>query len=741
MNKKKGILSIIVTIAVMALAAFIVFVGFGEKHAGSAKNIKLGLDLQGGVSITYEVEDKDFSESDFNDTKTKLEKRVQKFSTEAEAVKEGDNRITVSIPGESNADKVLTELGKPGSLYFATSEDDEDSIADTDETTTVLDPKTGEEKKFKIWLSGSDVKNATSATTSDKDSGKTDYVVDLTFTEEGKAKFGEVTSAHIGDSLYIIYDDEVISYPTVQAALTDGQAQITGQKSLNEAENLASNIRIGGLKLTLNEVSHKVVGAKLGQDALQKSLIAGAIGLVLVILFMCLVYRIPGIISGIALLIYTLFISLTLNAFDLTLTLSGIAGIILSIGMAVDANVIIYARIREEIAKGRSVETSIKAGFKKALSAIVDGNITTIIAALVLMWKGSGTVQGFAMTLAIGIVLSMFTALVVSRILVYAFYALGAKKPGLYGKERERKAFDFVGKKNICFIISAVVILAGFATMGIQKANSNGAFNYSIEFQGGKSYTVDFNKEYSIDDFNDKIQPKIAEIIGSNDIQGQKETGSNKITFKAKDVDESLITKMKDMLVKDFDAKEDSFEEQFVSGTISKEMGQNAVIATILATICMLIYIWFRFKDIKFAGAAVLALVHDVLVVLGFYAISRTSVGTTFIACMLTLVGYSINATIVIFDRIRENLASAGNHPDYKEIVNTSITQTLTRSIYTSLTTFVMVAMIFILGVASIKEFALPMMIGIICGGYSSVCITGSLWYVFKTMSLKKKAK
>ena len=740
MNKKKAIVSIIVMLAVMGLAAFIVFVGFGSKHTGSAKNIKLGLDLRGGVNITYEVENEKFTDKDFSDTQYKMEQRVYKFSTEAEVNKEGDRRITVAIPGETDANSVLNELGKPGSLYFATREDDS-TIADGDKTLQTTDPVDGKKKKFKIWLSGSDIKNAEARTQTDSQTQSKEYTVDLTMTDEGKTKFANATTENVGKSLYIIYDDEVISYPVIKTALKDGQATIDGQKSLEEAENLASNIRIGSLKLTMKEISHKVVTAQLGNDALQKSIIAGIIGLAIVVIFMCIVYRVPGIVSGIALLLYTLMIALTLNGFDLTLTLSGIAGIILSIGMAVDANVIIYARIREEIGKGRNVDTAIKAGFSKATSAIVDGNITTIIAAVVLMWKGSGSVQGFAQTLAIGVVLSMFTALVVSRTLIYAFYALGAKKPGLYGKSVDRKPVDFVSKNKIFISVSVVLILLGCVFMGVQSGKGNGAFNYSIEFQGGKAYTMDFDTNYSIDQFNDDIKPAIAKVINSNDIQGQKDTSSNKITIKTKDIDETTMNSMKKMLVEKYGAKSDTFEEQYISGTVSKEMGQNAIFATILATIFMLLYIWFRFKDIKFAGAAVLALVHDVLIVVAFYAASRTSVGTTFIACLLTLVGYSINGTIVIFDRIRENRKNAGKNADLKEIVNSSITQTLTRSIYTTFTTFITIAMIYVLGVASIKEFALPMMIGIIAGAYSSVCITGGLWYTFEKMGEKRKSK
>jgi SecD/SecF fusion protein len=409
--------------------------------------------------------------------------------------------------------------------------------------------------------------------------------------------------------------------------------------------------------------------------------------------------------------------------------------------MAVDANVIIFARIREEIAAGHSVAQSIDIGFKKAFSAIFDGNITTLIAAAVLGLRGSGTVKGFAATLAIGIVFSMFTALGISRWLVKALYGLGFQDKKFYGEKKERKSVNFLGKRGLFFGISLAVIVAGFVGMGAHKAGNGQALNFSMEFKGGTATTVAFDKDYTIEEIDDQIVPYVEEVTGDANVQTQKVADSNSIIIKTRTLDlderEQLATAMED----NFGVQESDITSTNISSTISSEMRSDAIVAVIIATICMLIYIWFRFKDIRFASSAVIALVHDVLVVLAFYALSQTSVGSTFIACMLTLVGYSINATIVIFDRIRENMALAGSqrNTDLKEVVNKSITQTLSRSINTSLTTFIMVFMLFILGVSSIREFAGPLMVGVICGGYSSVCITGALWYVFKTKFSKKK--
>lgn len=591
------------------------------------------------------------------------------------------------------------------------------------------------EKRF--WM-GSDIADAKGAVTEDQVTGQKQYIVSLKLTKEGTKKFAEATEANLGKQIAIVYDGETISAPTVQTVISDGQAQITGQESIEEANELASVIRIGSLKLELTELRSKVVGAQLGEDAIKTSLLAGGIGLALVAIFMMIVYALPGVVAAISLAIYTGLELVMLNAFDLTLTLPGIAGIILSIGMAVDANVIIYARIREEISAGKSVRSAIKIGFQKAMSAIVDGNITTLISAAVLGGLGSGSVKGFAMTLALGIVLSMFTSLVISRLLVNALYAVGFKAEKFYGRQKERKAIDFVGKRKIFFTISIILILLAPVGMGIFAAKDGKALNYSLDFMGGTSTNVTFNEDLTLAEIDKEVKPIFKEVTGDADIQASKVAGGNEVVFKTRSLSLDEREKLNQKLVEKFDVDANEITAENISSTVSAEMRRDAFVAVVIATIGMLLYIWFRFKDIRFASSAVLALVHDVLVVLAFYALARISVGNTFIACMLTIVGYSINATIVIFDRIRENMRNMGKKADLAEVVNVSITQTLTRSIYTSFTTFITIFVLFVLGVPSIREFALPIMVGIICGAYSSVCVTGPLWYTLKTKFHKK---
>ena len=740
MKKSKAIITLVVTLLVTAALGYVAICGIGSEKAGAASQIKQGLDLAGGVSITYQVVgDEDPSDEDMSDTVYKLQKRVETYSTEALVYREGSDRINIEIPGVSDADAILEDLGRPGALYFIAQTDSEGNANYTytgnGATGYTLNKTIAElQEDGSIVLSGTDVSSAQGGSAQDK-LGNSQFVVSLTFTDAGTKAFADATTKAYasGESIGIYYDQDFISVPRVQAAITDGQAQITGMESFEEADKLASQIRIGGLKLELEELRSNVVGAQLGSEAVKTSLEAGAIGLALVVIFMIAVYLIPGLASSIALIIYTILVVLCLNMFEITLTLPGIAGIILSIGMAVDANVIIFARIREEIASGKTVRSAIDVGFKKALSAIVDGNVTTLIAALVLGLKGSGTVKGFAQTLALGIVLSMFTALVITRLIVNAFYAVGLRSEKLYYRpKKEREPIDFLSKKKVFFTISLVLIAAGVITIGVNAGRGNGAFAYSLEFQGGTSTNVTFDKDYSIDEIDKEIVPVVEKVTGDNNVQTQKVAGTNQVIIKTVTLDLDKREALNKAMVDNFGVDESKITAENISSTVSNEMRRDAVIAVVIATICMLLYIWFRFKDIRFATSAVLALLHDVLVVVGFYAIARISVGNTFIACMLTIVGYSINATIVIFDRIREEMRGKTKSSDVAAVVNKSITQTLTRSIYTSLTTFIMVAVLYVMGVSSIKEFALPLMVGVVCGAYSSVCITGALWYVMK---------
>jgi len=742
MKKSRAIIILLCILLLLGGVAYVDVFGTNAEGSGNYSDIKLGLDLAGGVSITYQVVgEEEPNQTDMNDTIAKLQKRVEVYSKEAIVYQEGSDRINIEIPGVSDANTILQELGKPGALYFIAETDSQGNLNYEMQEITVDDMtgyvyvlnKTLEELQAdgSIVLEGTDVKSATAGVAQDS-MQNTMNVVDLVMTDEGREKFAKATQSAYskGETLAIYYDGTFVSVPRVNGVFTDGHAQISPMESYEEAESIASTIRIGGLKLELEELHSKVVGAQLGVDAIKTSLMAGAIGLIIVAVFMIVVYYLSGFASVIALMVYVVLTVLLLNGFDITLTLSGIAGIILSIGMAVDANVIIFARIREELATGKTVKSAIKIGYDKALSAIVDGNITTLIAAAVLLLVAPGTVQGFAQTLALGIVLSMFTALVITKYLMQALYALGMQSEKWYGVGKEIKTFDFLGKKKIFFSVSIALILAGFVVMGVNKVTTGDSLNYSLEFKGGTATTVTFNESMTLEEVNSKVVPSVEKIAGAVQIQTVQD--SNEVIFKTSTLDVDTREELNEMLSTEFGVDETNIMSETISSTISDEMKSDTILAVAIAIVCMLIYIRIRFSDIRFGFSSIVALVHDVLVVLAFYAVARISVSNTFIACMLTIVGYSINATIVIFDRIRENIKEMKKKDSLKDVVNQSITQTLSRSIFTSMTTFVMVACLYVLGVTSIRDFALPLMVGIVCGAYSSVCLAGALWYILR---------
>ncbi|MBQ6319581.1 MAG: protein translocase subunit SecD [Lachnospiraceae bacterium] len=732
MKKQNAIIALVAILLLIAGFGYSVWYGIGVDRVGSAEGIHLGLDLAGGVSITYQaVGDETPSAEDMDDTVYKLQQRVEGYSTEALVYKEGSDRVSIEIPGLSDANAVLEELGRPGSLYFINHVD---SNGNTNYDAYGNLSKSIDEliADGSVVLTGSNVVESRAGAIKN-DMGTTEYIVELTLDEEGTKKFAAATTeaAKTQDTIMIYYDGAPASIPVVKTAITGGMAQISGQRTIEEAEQLASTIRIGGLKLELEELRSNVVGAQLGTEAISRSLKAGAIGFAIIVVFMCAVYFIPGLASSIALILYCLITLFCLNFFDMTLTLPGIAGIVLSIGMAVDANVITFARIREEIAAGKSVRSAIDEGYKKALSAIIDGNVTTLIAALVLGVIGTGSIKGFAQTLALGIVVSMITALFVTKLILRSFYALGIRDEKWYGKAREYRKIDFLSKKTVFIIISVAVILVGIVTMIANSAMGRHALNFSLEFLGGTSTNVTFNEDMALADIDAKVVPSIEKITGDANVQVQKVTGSNEVIFKTRALNVQEREAFNDMMESEFAVPADKIVAETISSTISSEMSRDAVLAIIVATILMLIYIWFRFKDVRFGASSVICLIHDVLVVITFYALARITVGSTFVACILTIVGYSINATIVIFDRIREKLNATKD--DLKTIVNESVNQTLSRSLFTSLTTFIMVAVLYILGVSSVKEFALPLMIGIICGTYSSVCLASAIWYLLRT--------
>ncbi len=750
MKKNKAIAIIAIVLAfVIGLGVYTVDV-LNATMKNEDNSIILGLDLSGGVSITYQIATENPSQTDIDDTIAKLEERAENYSTEYAVYQVGDDRITVEIPGVFDANAVLEELGSPGALYFIVAKNSEgkanysyDSTSEED-IPYVLNYELEELiANGSVILTGNDVKAAEAGYQPDQ-YGNNAPIVSLSFTDEAAQIFAQATAeaAKTGATIAIYYDDHFISIPTVQEAITNGQCVISGTSEYSDAEELATFIRIGAISLKLEELESNVVGAQLGSQALTSSVKAAAIGLIIVMLFMFAVYRLPGVVASIGLAIYTFGTIAFVQFFEITLTLPGIAGVILGIGLAVDANVITFARIREEISAGKTVSLSIKEGYKKAMSAIVDGNVTTFIAAAVLMILGSGTVKGFAYTLMISIILSMFTAMFISKYMMQALYTVGLKDEKLYGRAKEMKTIDFMKHRVLWFAISLVVIAAGLAGMVYFNSTTGKAFNYGIEFAGGTSTTADFGKKYTIDEIEDQIVPYVSEITGDSAVQATTVDESTEIVLKTRTLTLEEREALNAMLVESFGVDEGTITSQSISSTVSSEMRRDAIVAVIVACFFMLIYIRFRFKDLRFAASAIIALIHDVLVVLTAYILIRITVGNTLIACVLTIVGYSINDTIVIFDRIRENMHGLDYQTPEKlyEVANYSLTQTLTRSINTSLTTIIMVVLLFIMGVPAIQEFSLPLAIGLICGAYSSIFIATELWYEMKVRIKSKKS-
>jgi len=748
-NVKKGLLHIFIVLAVVAFFAVTVFIGLGSQHKGSASNILLGLDLAGGVSITYETVDK-VSPSEMKDTVYKLQKRAESYNTESQVYQEGDNRINVDIPNAKDPHEALEKMGSAGALYFISNDVYNEATEKYPYTTNDLGQIVFEDgvEFSSIVCDGSDVDTAKANTQQDSTTGATENVVNISFNGSGANKFADAsTKAYENgqEQIHIVYDNIVISSPSVRNPITDGECQISGGfQTYEEADDLATRIRIGALPIELNQLRYNIVGAKLGEEAIETSLIAALIGFVILVIFMIAYYRIPGLAASIALVFYVGAMMVAINGLDVTLTLPGIAGVILSIGMAVDANVIIFTRIREELATGKTVKSATKIGFEKATSAIVDGNVTTLIAAAVLWFLGSGTVKGFAQTLAIGIILSMITALFVTKVVLGALYNLGATKEGLYGVQKPVKVFSFVKNTPKFFAISGALFVICIGALIFNKSTTGSILNFGLDFVGGTSTQITFADDVKItSDVKADLNDIFKDSTKTTEVEMSDVEGANAVLVKTKELSLEDNNKLIEALVNsEYKIEKDKVQTETISATVSGEMKQDAIVSVIIASICMLIYIWIRFKNLSFGAASVLALIHDVVVVLMVYAVFKTwiSVGNTFIACMLTIVGYSINATIVVFDRIRENARAKSSARALEEVVNTSISQTISRSINTSLTTFFMVFMLAILGVDSVRQFAIPLIAGIVCGCYSSICIAGTLYYMFKSKFRKADA-
>ena len=689
--------------------------------------IRLGLDLVGGSRIVYEAEIPDgYNQANLADDMNSVQKVIRqrltdKGFTEATVTLTGDNRVTVEIPQITNPEEAVQTLGTTAQLTFIDADGKE-------------------------WLTGSDIKKATYGYGRPTGNEVTDvHYVQVQFTSEGQKKFAEATGNIAARTdgtniMAIVMDNQVISSPSVSSQIDSDSCVISGSFTRDSASELADLINAGQIPFSLKQVELRSVGPQLGADAMRTSLIAGAIGIVLVMLFMLIVYRIPGLVASIALCFYMVLEALIFSLVRVNLSLPGIAGIILSIGMAVDANVIIFERVKEELKNGKTVKSAIDSGFKRAFTAILDSNITTLIACAVLFFLGTGTIVGFATTLGIGVIVSMFTALTVTHFLLNRMVDFRVRNPKAYGlRDREAGKQRFAILKNFKIFggISALLVVTGLIALILLPFGKN-LFNLSIDFAGGTEMEFNMHTEVTQDVqtevsglFKDATGVDASSVTSSGDGNEDVLIRSTSITSEQR---AAVIDKM---LEKYSLADTDILNNNDVSASIGSDLQRSAVICSVLAIVLMMLYITFRF-EMTSGMAAVCCLMHDLLIMLSVYVWLQIPLDSNFIAAALTILGYSINASIIVFDRVRENLRTA-RREDFASVAERSVWQTMGRTINTTLTTLFTIGMVFILGVPSLKQFTLPLIVGILAGGWSSVLLSCSLWNVFRKKFRKKR--
>ena len=731
MNLKKAaaILIVIAIIAGWAVSA----IGFGE--GGSiADRMSLGLDMIGGVSVVLEAETNATGaelKSIMDQVEAVMERRVNEMGlSEPVIAVENENRIRIELPGAQNAEEAIESIGRTAKLRFVTA----DGMA---------------------FLDGDHVKNAVASAYEGYDTNLMGfYVVNLEFDAQGQTAFeqatrsiieGNMTGDYFDDNQIAIFlDDDLISAPYVSQVISSANCQITGSFTKESASNLAALIRGGSLPVTLNEIQTEIVGPTLGLNAARTAVIAGLIGIALIFVIMIAGYQVMGIVADIALALYVLLELWILIALHAVLTLPGIAGMILSIGMAVDSNVIIFSRIREEISVGKTIRVAVRSGYRRALSTIIDSQVTTIIAAVILYEFGSGQVRGFALTLLIGIIVSLFTAVVISNLLLQVLAETKLATPKLFGVRKigtefdEQKLplekFNFVDKRRIFYIITACILVIGLAIGGIR------GFNLGIDFTGGTQLQLNMGQQVDSGAVKAVLQEN-----GVNDADIKYAGSANeKIIIRTTNVlSNEDRTALSDAIRSAFGITTEGgeFVEQagLIGPSVGSQLKSNALKAMGLAALAMLIYVAIRFEW-RYGIASVLALCHDTLLLFGIYGLLHLQMNSPFISGLLIVIGYSINDTIVIFDRIREN-SNYAKKPRLEKLVDLSIHQTLSRSIMTSLTTLLAILPLIFMGGETIRAFTAPLIIGVLGGTVSSICIAPNLYYEICKLTKKNKYK
>lgn len=687
------------------------------------KGLRLGLDLKGGFEILYEAEAIEpggtVTQDALLQTARSLEKRVNDTgTTEPEIFPEGQDRIRVRIAGVEDEAKMRELLSKPAELTFRAPD-------------------------HTIVMRGVDFKEGAAKVGYDE-LNRPMVILEV----KDRSKLEDVTRQLLGQPMLIVLDDEVISSPVVQAVLPEGKATIQGSYTFNEAQELADIINLGSLPLKLTERYMQSVGATLGQQSLEQTVYAGIISSVLILLFMLVVYRVSGIVASVTLIVYTWGLLLIFYWLNAVLTLPGIAAFVLGIGMAVDANIIMYERLKEEIRTGKSYLSSMRAGSKNSMRAIIDANLTTFIAAAVLYFIGTGAIQGFALTLMLSIGLSMLTNVLLSQSLLTLLIRTNVfNKPRYFGLKAEEvraiadsktidegpQRFEFVKHRKRFFIFSSAISTLGVLSLLLFQ------FNLGVDFKAGTNLDIVLGKsieraeaERILADID--LEPSTVTVGGSN--QDRLTIRFDRVLHSQPNSDQPNEVAQIMAAFKQYAGQDITYEENTVDPSMAKELVMRALFAVGIASIGILIYVAIRFEW-RFALSAVIALIHNAFFVISIFSIFRLEVGLTFIAAILTIIGYTINDTVIIFDRLRENLRTAKikSFNDLELLVNRSINQTLTRTINTGLTVIFATVAIMIFGSKSIFLFSLAMTLGLIAGMYTSMFIASQLWLMFKKKS------
>lgn len=703
----------------------------------AAGKINLGLDLRGGTSFLMGVDTRNISTNLDSSTilsqaSEVLRRRVDKLGVAEPIIQPvGTDRILVQLPGISEVDKETARgiLSKAAFLELRLVHPNSQELISQGITEPGYvrmtemgkDSATGEPRpaylvRTKAELNGKNIARA--MVIPNQYTGKPE--IDFALDTEGAGIFARVTRDNVGKQLAIVLDGELYSAPVIQGAIETGRAQITGNFTREEAWELA-NILENPLEAPVSIIEERSVDPSLGKDTIKSGMYAAIGGIIIVAVFMLVYYMVGGLVANIALILNIVILLGVLCSIDAALTLPGIAGIVLTIGMAVDANVLIFERIREELATGKSVRGSIAAGYDKAFSTILDANVTSLIASIILIYMGTGPVKGFGVTLTIGVAVSMFTALVVTRLLFDWMLSRNLLTSMKMLNIIRGAKIDFMKWAKPAFIASWILIIVGLA-WGIKRGNES----LGIDFAGGDTVTLSFAKKVEVDD----LRKAIVDLkVGEPMIQYQKEisTGTERLQVTSQfdsgdDVQKALLQKFPE-------AKFERVAFDRVQPTVGMEIMETAIIATLLSLFGILLYVAFRY-EFSFAFAAVVAVIHDVLMALGLYFLSGRELNATVVAAVLTIIGFSINDTIVIFDRIREDL-KLGVRGTFVEIINRALNQTLSRTIITSGTAFLATLALYVFGGGAINDFAFLFLVGIIVGSYSTIYIAGAivLWW------------